>query len=98
MKDSARTGFYVFKDSGIFIGMQGGLWQKLYNSTIFGAAIVGLLSGSGCIYHLEKTRGLLTQGEWVAYAVFLPNTSSIIVFISNFSKHVFADVPLAERP
>jgi hypothetical protein len=44
--------------------MQGGLQQSLDNSTIFGGAIVGLLSGAGCIYHIERTRGL-TQGEWL---------------------------------
>ena len=51
-------------DTHHLLAMQGGLWQKLNNSTIFGAAIVGLLSGAGCIHFLERTRGL-TQGEWL---------------------------------
>ncbi|XP_024372470.1 uncharacterized protein [Physcomitrium patens] len=38
--------------------IQGGLHEKLDNSTIFGTAIAGLLSGAGCIHYIERTRGL----------------------------------------
>lgn len=42
--------------------LQGGLHEKLDNSTIFGTAIAGLLSGAGCIHYIERTRGL-PQGK-----------------------------------
>lgn len=45
----------------LVVMIKGGLQQRLDNSTIFGAAIVGLLSGAGCIYHIERTRGLTQE-------------------------------------
>ena len=66
-----RTRKHVFDLCLTFIictVLQGGLQQSLDNSTIFGAAIVGLLSGAGCIYFIERTRGL-TQGEWLQFKV-----------------------------
>ncbi|KAG0619184.1 hypothetical protein M758_4G122300 [Ceratodon purpureus] len=45
----------------LVVMIKGGLQQSLENSTIFGAAIVGLLSGAGCIYYIERTRGLTQE-------------------------------------
>lgn len=47
----------------IYMALQGGLLQKLHNSTIFATAILGLLSGAGAIYYLDRMQGV-AQSRW----------------------------------